>query len=334
MLCNWTERLSPTVRNPRRIEVADKLNIQSLKHLALQTGIPKEEIIAVTGSITDHFRVKKISQTKPDGKVKSREIYLPSPRLKAIQQAVHTYLLRKIKLSEVVHGSRKGRSPLTNALVHVGKKNLLGFDIANFFPSIKPRTVLNMFRKLNCSPTVAKYLTCLCTADNHVPQGYTTSPVIANLVFIPVTERIHGLVKKQGINLGTFVDDITLSGNRSLQPFLRTIEKIIDECGFKLHPDKTIPMSRHEKQKVTGIKVNVKPNIEKKDYQELKTMIHICEKYGLTAYIGKLKNRKGEVIDSPDKLKSYLRGKLNYVKQLNPQKADKLAPKFNNIRWS
>lgn len=322
------------MRNPKRIEVADTLNIQSLKHLALQTGISKEEIIAVAESIEDHFRVTKIRQTKADGKVKVREIYLPSPRFKVILQVINTYLLRKIKLPEVVHGSRKGRSALTNAMVHVGKRNLLGFDIANFFPSIKPHAVFNMFRRLNCSPTVAKYLTWLCTADNHVPQGYTTSPAVANLVFMPVTERIHGLVKKQGIKLGTVVDDITLSGNRSLHPFLKTIEKIIGECGFTLHPGKTVSMSRHEKQKVTGIKVNVKTNIEKEDYQELKKMIHICEKFGLASYIGKLKNRKGGVIDTPDKLRSYLSGKLNYVKQLNPEKAEKLMTKFNNIRWS
>lgn len=322
------------MRNLKLIEVADSLNIQSLKHLALQIGISKEEIITVSGSIEDHFRVKKISQIKPDGKVKIREIYLPSLRLKAILQAVNSYLLRKIKLSESVHGSRKGRSPLTNAKVHVGKRNLLGLDIAKFFPSIKPHAVFNMFRRLNCSPTVAKYLTRLCTADNHVPQGYTTSPAIANMVFVPVTERIHGLVKKQGINFGTFVDDITISGNRSLHPFLRTIEKIIDECGFRLHPDKIVPMSRHEKQKVTGITVNEKPNIQKKDYQELKTMIHICEKFGLASYIGKQMNRKGEVLDTPDKLRSYLAGKLNFVKQINPGKAEKLTAKFNNIRWN
>jgi hypothetical protein len=76
---------------------------------------------------------------------------------------------------------------------------------------------------------------------------------------------------------------------------------------------------------------NEKP-ISGKEYQELK-MIHICEKFGLASYIGKLKNRKGEVIDTPNKLRSYLSGKINYAKQLNPEKAERLMTKFNNIRW-
>lgn len=321
------------MRNPKKIEIADRLNIQSLKHLAFQTGIQEEELLAVTQHIEDHFRVTIIKQTKPDGRVKEREIYMPSPRLTAILQAIHKYLLRRIKLSEAIHGSRKGRSALTNARMHLGKKNLLGFDVANFFPSIKPYAVFNTFRRLNCSPVVSKCLTRLCTADNHVPQGFTTSPAIANLVFIPITERIHGLVKRQGIKLSIFVDDITLSGNRNLHPFLKTIEKIIGECGFTLHPDKTISKGRHEKQKVTGIKVNDKLNVEKEDYQELKKMIHVCAKYGVASFLGKVNNKKGKVIDTPDKLRKYLAGRLNFMRQVNPDKAEKLMTKFNNMQW-
>ena len=275
------------MRNRKLIEIACALNIQSMKHLALQLGISQEEIIAVTKNIETHFRVTELRQIKPDGKIKVRQIYLPSPRLKTILKAINIYLLRKIRLSEVVHGSRKGRSPMTNAAVHVGKKNLLGLDIENFFPSIKPYQVFNMFRRLNCSPTVAKHLTRLCTSDNHVPQGYATSPAIANLVFMPATERIYGLAKRQGIKLGTFVDDISISGNRCLNPFLKTIEKII----------------------------------------------YVCGKYGPTAFIGKLMNRRGEVINSSDKLRRYLLGKVNFIKQINPERAEKLMLQFYNIRW-
>ncbi len=50
------------MRNPKQVEVADSLNIQSLKHLALQIGIPREEIIAVSAEIEYHFRVIEIRQ--------------------------------------------------------------------------------------------------------------------------------------------------------------------------------------------------------------------------------------------------------------------------------
>ena len=46
-----------------------------------------------------------------------------------------------------------------NIVLHVlmpeymlGKRDVLGYDIENFFPSIGPYSVFNMFRRLKCSP--------------------------------------------------------------------------------------------------------------------------------------------------------------------------------------
>ncbi|MEW6003287.1 MAG: hypothetical protein AB1638_11680 [Nitrospirota bacterium] len=162
------------MRNQRLLETRDALNIQSLKQLALQIGIPKEEIIDIASNIKKHYQTEEKTQEKPDGRIKKRTIYHRSPRLEKILKTINNYLLKKIKLSEVVHGSRKKHSTLTNAKMHAGQRYVLGFDIENFFPSIRPYSVFNMFRRLKCTPVVSKCLTRLCTADNHVPQGYNT----------------------------------------------------------------------------------------------------------------------------------------------------------------
>lgn len=321
------------MRNPRLLETKDTLNIQSLKHLALQIGIKKEKLIDICKNIKKHYRIAKISQQKPDGKIKERDIYHPSSELKKILKAINTYLLKKIKLSEVVHGSRKHHSAYTNANMHVGKRNVLSFDIENFFPSIQPYYVFKMFRRMKCSPEVSKYLTRLCTADNHVPQGYNTSPAIANLVLVPATERLEGLAKKHGMRLGTFIDDICFSGNNNPEKYLKTIVKIINECGYKLKSEKTTLMKKTQQQKVTGVIVNVKPNIDKKSFQNLKKIIHICHKYGPSALIGKIKNKQGEMINTTDGLKKHLLGRLSYINQLNPHKAETLRSKFKGIAW-
>lgn len=321
------------MRNPRLLEIKDVLNIQSLKHLALQIGIPKEEIIEITENIKKQYRISEITQQKPDGKIKKRNIYHPSFELKKILKAINTHLLKKIKLSVVVHGSRKHHSIYTNAEVHVGKRYLLGFDIGNFFPNIKPYSVFNMFRRLKCSPEISKYLTRLCTADNQIPQGYSTSPAIANLVSAPFTERLHGLAKKHGMRLGTFIDDICFSGNNNPAKYMNTIEKIINECGYRLKSEKTTLMKKDQQQKVTGVVVNIKPNIDKKSSQELKKVIHICQRYGPSAVIGKIKNKQGEVINDSEKLRKHLLGRISHVNQLNPARAEKLREKFNGIIW-
>lgn len=321
------------MRNPKLIECRTSLNILSLNHLSKQIGIPKEEIIDIFNNIEKNYVVSEIAQEKPAGKIKTRKIYHPSKRLKIILININKFLLRKIILPASVHGSRKKHSTRTNAEIHVGKRYLLGFDIANFFPSIKPDNVLNIFRRLKCTPIVAKYLTGLCTADDHVPQGYNTSPLVANLVLVPAIERLQGLSKKHGLSLGTFVDDICISGNDDPSKYKKTIEKIINECGFTLKSDKTISMGRNQQQKVTGIVVNVKPNIDKKTFQELKKIIHICQKFGPSTMLEKIKNKEGSPIDTSEKLRNHLSGRINYVNQLNPTKAEKLKEKFNGIIW-
>lgn len=321
------------MRNPKLIETSDSLNILSLKHLALQTGIPKEDFLEISNNIRSHYSIEEIAQIKPDGRVKTREIYHPSVQLKKMLKAINKYLLVKIKLPDVAHGARKKHSVRTDAQVHIGKRYLLGFDIENFFPSIRPYNVFQMFKRLQCSPEVSKCLTRICTADNHVPQGYNTSPAIANLVLMPATERLQGLAKKQGIKLGTFVDDITISGNTDIQKYKKTVEKIIIECGYKLKSDKTAFMKTTQQQKVTGVIVNKKTNIDKKSFRELKNAIHICNKYGSSALLGKISNKKGEIITSSERLKSYLLGRLNYVRQLNPEKAEKLMTEWKGVSW-
>ncbi len=321
------------MRNQRLLETEDALNIQSLKHLALQIGIPKEEIIDIASNIKKHYRTEEKTQEKSDGRIKKRTIYHRSPRLKKVLKAINAYLLKKIKLSEVVHGARKKHSILTNAKIHVGQRGVLSFDIENFFPSIRPYNVFNMFRRLNCSPEIAKCLTRICTADDHVPQGYNTSPAIANLVTMPLTARLHGLARKHGKSLSTFIDDITFSGNDNPEKYKKTIEKIINECGYKLKPEKTMLMGKHQQQKVTGAIVNEKLNIERKDFQELKKIIHICQKFGPSTMLGKIKNKEGNLIDTSEKLRNHLSGRINYVNQLNPTRAKKLREKFNGIIW-
>lgn len=321
------------MRNQKLHETRDVLNIQSLKHLSLQIGIPEDKIIAIAKNIKRHYRVSEIVHEKPDGRIKKRKIYHPSPQLKEVLKAINTYLLRKIKLPMAVHGSRKYHSPLSNALIHVGKRYVMGFDIENFFPSIRPYSVFNMFIRLKCSPEISKYLTRLCTADNHVPQGYNTSPAIANLVLVPCIERLQSLAKKQKMNLGTFIDDICFSGNSNTGKYKKTIEKIINECGYQLKAEKTSTMTKRQKQTVTGIVVNVKANIDDKSYRDLKNVIHICRKYGPSAIIGKIKNKRNKLIDTPEKLKTHIIGRLSHVRQLNPEKADKLRTKFDEVVW-
>ena len=232
-----------------------------------------------------------------------------------------------------MHGARKNHDPSTNAQPHTLKANVQSLDIANFYPSIRPNHVFNTFKRLKCSSAIATLLKKLCTTDNHVPQGYNTSPNIANLVLVPAANRIARLCKEQGLSATIYIDDITLSSNKSPEKYIKTIEKIINECGFNLKPEKSICMKSHEKQKVTGIVVNKKLNFDKAEYKDLSAKIHICTTHGFSTLVGHLRNKKGELIDTTVKLKYHLAGRLSHLNRINPSRIKKLKEKFESIKW-
>jgi RNA-directed DNA polymerase len=323
------------MRNRKKQEVRDVLNIFSIKHLALQLGTTKEEIISLNESIKDHFKAERREFKKKDGTIKVRIFYHPSKRLKKLLKAIDTFLLKKIKLPDSVHGARKGCSNVTNANQHVGKQFVFNTDIENFFPTIKPYNVYQLFIRLKCSHEVARVLARLCTADNHVPQGYNTSSTIANLVLSPVMRRIENLFKKRGLKPTSLVDDVTVSGDRDADIFIKTIEKIIKEAGFKVKPGKTHSFHRSRQQKVTGIVVNEKLNIDKDYFKELRVHLHICKKFGPTKLLNRgVINRRKEKIETLYALKSNLRGRLSYIKNINPIKEEKLLNTFKTINWN
>ena len=321
------------MRNRNSFEVRDSLNIFDLKHLNLQLGIPKDELCDVSENIKEHYNSEIISIKKPDDTIKERVIYHPTERLRKILEAIDDYLLKKIKLPDYIHGARKGHNNITNAEPHVGKKHVLTSDIADCYPSISVRKVRSLFIRLKCTPEVSACLTKLCTADNHLPQGYNTSPRIAVLVLQPATDRIWRLCKKYGITFTVYIDDLTMSGNKDLSPFKKTIDKIINDYGLKIKSEKTKPLSQNQQHKVTGIVVNKKINVDKESFNSMRYTLHICKKYGPANIIGKVTDSKGRKIETVERLKNNLRGKLNYIKNINPQKANNLMIVFNDIRW-
>ncbi len=312
------------MRNRKSSEVRDKLNILSLKHLFLQIGISKEEINDVINNFDNHYRCDLLEQKKDDGTIKKRKIYKPDLLLRKILKSIDVYLLKKIKLPEAMHGARKSRSNITNANKHVNKDYVLNLDIKDFYPSISLKDVYNLFRRLNCSPVVAKCLSSLCSRDDHVPQGFNTSSSIGNLILREAIDRIQGLCDKHGLRLSVHVDDITISGNMNPHRLVKTIEKIIVECGFKIKSGKTVCFTKLQQQKVTGVIVNTKINLDKKAFEELRFYLHVCKKYGPSTLIGDITNKRGEKIGTIKTLKNHLIGRLSYLKSINPQKATKL----------
>jgi len=249
---------------------------------------------------------------------KERPIAEPLEQLRVLQQRLK-YLLAEIQLPEYIHGGVKGRSPLTNARLHVGKAAVLNFDIKQFFPSVKHWYVYKMFyERLRFPADVSHLLTKLVTFKGQLPQGAPTSTIVANLVILPLCRRLELLASKHNSDYGQFVDDGTLSGPLYLENLRNLIEKMIRQEGFQASPKphKRKTLYYWEEQVVNGVRVNKRLGVP---------LNKLCQ---IQEQIRSLQARSSNA--SFEKEYRSVRGRITWARSLDEKKGQKLMQKLNS----
>jgi hypothetical protein len=167
---------------------------------------------------------------------KYRTIYVPDREEKQKFKNLLGELNRKAKniLSGVVHGFVPGRSPVTNALPHVGYEYTISFDLEDFFDTVTPEKV---------SKYLSKEEKEIVFVDGAARQGLPTSPAVANLAAADMDKAILKWIKKTDKNIvyTRYADDLSFSFNGSeLIPVIKEkIPEIIKRNGFKVNERKT-----------------------------------------------------------------------------------------------
>lgn len=293
-------------------------------------------------------------QPKRSDPAKARLIEAPKPMLKEIQRQILSDILSCIAPHSAAHGFCPGRSVVTNATPHCGQAVVLRFDLRDFFPSIPAPRVARIFRALGYPRPTALTLAGLCTtrlpasvwdqrpnptrdgsdhaawvrfAHPHLPQGAPTSPALANLCAWHLDRRLAALADNLDAVYTRYADDITISGPASLGEAShrvgRCVRLICAEEGFTLNLGKSRTLRRHTRQQVTGVVVNVRPNVPRVDYDRLKAILTNCLRHGPQS-----QNR-----DSHADFKAYLSGSIAWVAMLNPIRGRKLWTLFDRIAW-
>lgn len=276
-----------------------------------------------------------------------RLIESPKQMLKAAQRKILNEILEKIPTHQAAHGFVRGRSIVSNARPHVGQSVVIKLDLQNFYANVTYRRVVAIFRSMGYCREAAIWLGRLTTSTvpwslvvpdqdeatkmlyfrQHLPQGAPTSPALANLSAFGLDVRLSGLLKKFGGNYTRYADDLTLSGNDDFRYALRCVipltEQIVRSERFRLNHRKRKVVRRGHRQLVTGVVVNTKPNIRRDEFDRLKAILHNCVKLGPST-----QNR-----DSHADFAAHLRGRIAFVRQLNPARAEKLRLLFEQIRW-
>ena len=294
----------------------------------------------------------------PRGRRPPRVIERPKRRLKDAQRQVLHEILDRIPAHPRAHGFTRGRSAVSNAAVHAGRRVVVRLDLEDFFASIGAGRIYGIFRSAGYPEAVAHALAGLTTnavpaaqwhavprpqdareitahhalgrrlATPHLPQGAPTSPALANLAAFGLDRRLHGLANALGAAYTRYADDIVLSGGGLLlsrAADVRTsVTAIAREEGFTVNEDKTALMTRAGRQRVCGVVVNDHPNVARDAYDELKAILHNC------ATRGTVQQNRGGVPD----FRAHLLGRVVWVEQVNPARGAKLRERFERIDWS
>ena len=216
-----------------------------------------------------------------------RLISAPKPELKAVQRWIMREVTEHLPVHGAAHGFLKGRSILTNAVVHAGAKVVVKFDILGFYPTVTVRRVRGLLRRAGLSEQIATLMAQLATEspreeiETHgrkhyvatgprsLPQGAPTSPSITNALCFRLDCRLSGLAKKLGARYTRYADDLTFSwhatptgGATKIGGLMRAVKLIVKAEGFEIHGKKTRVMRNGSRQKVTGLVVNTAPTGE------------------------------------------------------------------------
>lgn len=296
-----------------------------------------------------HYRHAWVA--KSDGNFRLLEA--PKETLKRLQRKVLAGILDAVPPHAAAHGFRAGRSVVTNASPHCGRAVVLRFDLTAFFSTVSAGRVFGIFRTLGYPAVVAWVLTGLCTtrtprtvwdarpnahsggdhsdwlrlAGRHLPQGAPTSPALANLAAYGLDARLTALADSLDATYTRYADDLTFSGGPDLSAaavrFGAAVGRVAADEGFAVNGGKTRILRRGSRQIVAGVVVNVRPNVPRAVFDELKAILTNCVRHGPAS-----QNRAAH----PD-FRRHLAGRVAHVANVNPARGRKLWRLFDRVRW-
>lgn len=258
---------------------------------------------------------------------KLRWINAPQSHIKKWQRIIVDKLLYNYSAHPIAHGFVRKKSPITNARHHTQRKILVTLDIKDFFNSITDVQVANTLQYLMSLPKAPIQLSIpdimlvveILTYNGVLPQGSPASPIMSNLVCIGADSKIAALQKLYNCVITRYADDIAVSSdtNMGLPAIIKEIRKILYlTLKVKVNQAKIHVSRQSRRMTVTGIVVNKKINIAKIEAKKIRAKI-----YNL------LKTKTNISTEELQKL----RGKVEWIKNLNPQKGKALLVQLLQI---
>src|SRR5262249_23735263 len=128
---------------------------------ALALTVPRLRWLAFHSEAATRTHYLSFTVPKRSGGV--RMLSAPHRDLAAAHVWILDQILRKVPVHGAAHGFVTGRSTVTNAAPHVGRRLVINADLSDFFPAITFSRVRGIFEQLGYAPAAATILALLCT---------------------------------------------------------------------------------------------------------------------------------------------------------------------------
>lgn len=274
-------------------------------------------LYAVSNHIERHYHPAALR--KRDGSIRCLQV--PDRLLKKIQRNILHHILEQMPVSCYATAYHKGAGTLVNARAHTGAGQILKLDIKDFFGHILFYHVYrNAFPTIYFPPSVGTLLTHLCCYRDCLPQGAPTSSAISNLVMKPFDTYMGSWCEERGIRYSRYCDDMTFSGSFDAETVIKKVRGFLKSMGFELNRKKIVVAARHQRQVVTGIVVNEKPQVATDYRRRLRQEIYYCERFGLQSHLESVRDTRFLPLGEAGLLKYWLSllGRVNYILHVNP----------------
>jgi len=310
---------------------------------ALGISIPRLRWLAFHSDAAEKIHYVRFTVPKKSGGV--RELSAPHRDLAAAQRWIFQNILLRLPTHPAAHGFVRGRSIRTNALPHVGRQLLVNADLKDFFPTITFHRVRGAIEQLGYSPAAATILALLCTESPRrtveyagrifqvatgpraLPQGACTSPALSNLIARRLDSRLGGLADKLGWQYTRYADDLSFSADAEAKPermtgyLLARIRHIAQDEGFIINEKKTRVLKRSSAMAVTGVVVNQRPGVRRREVRRLRAILHNAGMLGLVS-----QNRTQD-----PHFEARIRGQIAFVQMINPDQSRPLLAALNAL---
>lgn len=180
----------------------------------------------------------------------------------------------------------KGRSIKDAAYRHKDSNWFLKTDFSGFFPSINKEWTISMlsnivpFVGINWKDSAIDAAMDLVFLDGGLPQGSPLSPMLTNIVMIPIDHALFNACAKRKLVYTRYADDICISGVEKFpkEEILQLIEDTLRkfQAPFRLKPEKTRYVTNKGANWNLGLMVNKDHKVTVGHYRKKDLKSSIC----------------------------------------------------------